>query len=196
MPAPRPYRLGPLLPNRFIPPKGQTKVHLPNFTLTLLRTPFSPPNYATFIVPLNTNKFDIKDYLYNLYGVQVLSVRSYVQQSKVREDKPGARLPKRNRWYRPRATKRMTVEMPASTPFVYPSPPDDFKAWDKEMHEKAEEERKTVQDAMGPEGRRQPRRDATTLREQAEELLSGKRVWRPGWMDWDVTGRGRRDVVA
>ncbi|KAL8665931.1 MAG: hypothetical protein Q9202_001867 [Teloschistes flavicans] len=197
MPAPKPYhRLGPLVPNRFIPPKGQKKVYLPNFTLTLLRTPFAPPNYATFIVPLDSNKFDIKDYLYRLYGVQVLSVRSYVQQAKVRMDKPGARLPKRNRWFRPRATKRMTIEMPASAPFVYPPPPDDFKPWDKETHEKATKERDAEQESIGPEARRKPRGDGKTLREQAEELSSGKKVWRPGWVDWDVTGRGRGDVGA
>ena len=69
----------------------------PNFTLTLLRTPFAPPNYATFLTPLHLNKLDLKDYLYNLYGVQVLSVRSYVQQARVRQDKPGARLPKPRR---------------------------------------------------------------------------------------------------
>ncbi|KAL8642087.1 MAG: hypothetical protein Q9228_001197 [Teloschistes exilis] len=197
MPAPKPYhRLGPLVPNRFIPPKGQKKVYLPNFTLTLLRTPFAPPNYATFIVPLNTNKFDIKDYLYQLYGVEVISVRSYIKQAKVRQDKPSARLPKPNRWYRPRATKRMTIEMPASAPFVWPSPPEDFKPWDKDMHETAVKEREAERKAVGPDAKRNPKGDGKTLREQAEELLSGKKAWRPGWVDWDVTGRARGDVGA
>ncbi|KAL8928888.1 MAG: hypothetical protein Q9172_000725 [Xanthocarpia lactea] len=97
MPAPKPSRLGPLRPNRFHPPRGQKQVYLPNFTLTLLRTPFSPPNCATFITPLHLNKLDLKDYLYNLYGIKVLNVRSYVQQARVRQDKPGARLPKPQR---------------------------------------------------------------------------------------------------
>ncbi|CAO1601417.1 mitochondrial 54S ribosomal protein YmL41 [Xanthoria calcicola] len=97
MPAPKPSTLGPLQPNRFRPPRGQKRVYLPNFTLTLLRTPFAPPNYATFLTPLHLNKLDLKDYLYNLYGVEVLSVRSYVQQARVRQDKPGARLPKPRR---------------------------------------------------------------------------------------------------
>ena len=124
MPAPKPSTLGPLLPDRFRSPRGQKRVYLlvpypfrfnfpslsflsaktdfsckyrPNFTLTLLRTPFAPPNYATFITPLHLNKLDLKDYLYNLYGVEVLSVRSYVQQARVRQDKPGARLPKARR---------------------------------------------------------------------------------------------------
>ena len=54
----------------------------------------------------------------------MLSVRSYVQQQKVREGKPSARWPQRNQWYRPRATKKMTVELardgPGQGPFVWP----------------------------------------------------------------------------
>ncbi|KAI4130860.1 MAG: hypothetical protein LQ338_001537 [Usnochroma carphineum] len=195
MRGPKRNLLGPLKPNQFYPPCGQKKVYLPNFTLTLLRTPFAPPNYATFLTPLNLNKFDIKDYLYHLYGVQVLSVRSYVQQARVRHGKPGARLPKRG-FYRPRATKRMTVEMPTISPFVWPEAPTDFSPWDKEAQEKAEEARDEEQKLMGPEGRTAPKADAKKLREQAEELLKGKRAWRPGWMDWGVTGRARGEVGA
>jgi hypothetical protein len=69
----------------------------PNFTLTLLRTPHAPPHFASFLTPLNLNKLDLKDYLYHAYGLKVLNVRSYVIQAKVREDKPGAKIPGRNR---------------------------------------------------------------------------------------------------
>ncbi|KAL8769518.1 MAG: hypothetical protein Q9209_004579 [Squamulea sp. 1 TL-2023] len=196
MPAPKPSVLGPLQPNRFRPPRGQKQIYLPNFTLTLLRTPFAPPNYATFITPLNLNKLDLKDYLYNLYGVEVLSVRSYVQQARVRQDKPGARLPKPRRWYRPRATKKMTIEMPATSPFIYPEAPTDFTAWDKETQERAQEEREKEQKLMGTERKRIPKDDGKTLREQAEELLKGKKAWRPGWMDWDVGGRPKGEIGA
>ncbi len=65
----------------------------PNFSLIFIRTPFAPPNHATFITPLNFNKFDIIDYLYHLYGIEVLSVRSYVQQGKVRRGKERDRIP-------------------------------------------------------------------------------------------------------
>ncbi|KAL8782409.1 MAG: hypothetical protein Q9213_005412 [Squamulea squamosa] len=196
MPPPKPSFLGPLQPNRFRPPRGQKQVYLPNFTLTLLRTPFAPPNYATFITPLNLNKLDLKDYLYNLYGVEVLSVRSYVQQARVRQDKPGARLPKPRRWYRPRAMKKMTIEMPATSPFIYPEAPTDFTAWDKEMQERALEEREKEQKLMGTEGKRIPKDDGKTLRKQAEELLKGKKAWRPGWTDWDVGGRPKEEIGA
>lgn len=38
-----------------------------------------------------------------------------------------------NRWYRPRATKKMTVEMvqdePGQGPFIWPDPPDDLSPY-------------------------------------------------------------------
>jgi large subunit ribosomal protein L23 len=73
---------------------------------------------------LNLNKLDIRDYLFHAYGVRVISVRSYVQQMPVRQDKPGAIRPQQRRWFRPRAFKKMTIEM--DKPFVWPDEPDDF----------------------------------------------------------------------
>lgn len=66
---------------------------------------------ASFLVPLNLNKLDLKDYLYHVYNVPVISVRSFIQQQRVRQDKPDAKLPKARRWYRARSVKKMTVEM-------------------------------------------------------------------------------------
>ncbi|KAL8930961.1 MAG: hypothetical protein Q9208_000062 [Pyrenodesmia sp. 3 TL-2023] len=197
MRPPKVRLLGPLKPNQVVPPRGQKKVYLPNFTLTFLRTPFAAPNYATFITPLNLNKFDIKDYLYHLYGVEVLSVRSYVQQAKVRRGKPGDRIPKAG-FFRPRATKRMTVEMPATSPFVWPEAPTDFSPWDQEAQRKAEASQKREKKLTGDEGRYMPKPGAEELRKQAEELLAGKSTWRPGWADWGVAGRvaERGDVGA
>lgn len=93
--------------------------HRPNFTLTLIRTPKLPPTFATFIVPLNLNKLDIRDYLYHAYGLEVTGVRSYIQLQKLRQDKPGAKRPASRKWFRPRSVKRMTVEM--VKPFAWPS---------------------------------------------------------------------------
>lgn len=146
---PRTTILSPLRPNTFKPPRGQKPIYLyvshsnpqrktdairPNFTLTLLRTPFLPPQFASFIVPLNFNKLDLKDYLYHAYNVPVLSVRSYVQQQRVRQDKPGAKLPKQARWYRPRSIKKMTIEMadlPGGGPFVWPDEEEDLEPYDQ-----------------------------------------------------------------
>ncbi|KAJ9648065.1 mitochondrial 54S ribosomal protein YmL41 [Coniosporium tulheliwenetii] len=83
-----------------------------------------PPTFAKFMVPLNLNKLDLRDYLYNAYGVKVLSVRSFVAQSPVRQDKPDAERPKPRKWYRERAKKFMVAEL--ERPFVWPDVPEDF----------------------------------------------------------------------
>lgn len=96
----------------------------PNFTLTLLRTPEQPPTFASFIVPLNINKLDLRDYLFHAYGVRVRGVRSYIQQQKIRQDKPGAIRIAPRKWYRPRSIKKMLVEM--EKPFVWPEEPENY----------------------------------------------------------------------
>ena len=86
---------------------------------------------ASFLVPLNFNKFDLKDYLFNVYNVPVLAVRSFIKQQSVSMDKPYAENPKPRRWYRGRGTKVMTVEIAdeysgGPGPFVWPDPPEDL----------------------------------------------------------------------
>jgi hypothetical protein len=115
-----PVRL--LVPINFFPLSNANNRARPNFTLTLLRTPTQPPNFASFIVPLNLNKLDLRDYLWNVYGISVRGVRSYIQQQKVRQDKPGEKRPKQRKWFRPRAIKKMMVEM--EQPFVWPAVPE------------------------------------------------------------------------
>ncbi|KAG0634256.1 ribosomal protein L25/L23 [Tuber brumale] len=105
-------------------PFGTKKVYLPNFTLALVRTPHLPPNYAQFIVPLNINKLDLKDYLLHAYNVEVLSVRSFIQHQNVRRAKDKDLYRPKIEWYRPRAIKKMTVEL--KEPFVYPPEPEDL----------------------------------------------------------------------
>jgi large subunit ribosomal protein L23 len=73
-------------------------------------------------VPLSLNKLDLRDYLYNVYGVSVRGVRSYIQMQKLRQDKPGERNPRPRKWFRPRSIKKMMVEMDA--PFVWPQEPE------------------------------------------------------------------------
>lgn len=86
-----------------------------------MRTPHLPPNFAQFIVPLNINKLDLRDYLFHAYGVEIYSVRSYITQQKVQRTKPGFVA---TRYYRPRSIKKMTVEL--VKPFVYPDEPVDL----------------------------------------------------------------------
>lgn len=101
-------------------------INSPEFTIALIRTPFLPPRYASFYVPLHFNKLDLRDYLRNVYGVNVLSVRSYVEQQKITRERPLAK-PGYGKLRRPQSKKRMTVEM--RQPFVWPEEPKDFSAY-------------------------------------------------------------------
>lgn len=86
--------------------------------------------------------------------------------------------------------------MPATDPFVYPPAPTDFTPWDQEAQQKAEKSREEENKRMGPQGGMLPKGDGKSLRRQAEELLTGKRAWGPGWVDWDVGRIGRGQVGA
>ncbi|KAG9241790.1 hypothetical protein BJ878DRAFT_208795 [Calycina marina] len=151
------------------PKLGRKQIFLPNFTLTLLRTPALPPTFATFIVPLNLNKLDIRDYLWNVYDVRVNSVRSYIQLQKMRQDKAGAKRPAQRRWHRPRSIKRMTVEM--ERPFVWPEEPRDYEKWDKETHDAAEADRDQGEEGLRPDARRKASKERESMAEQAKQLL-------------------------
>lgn len=105
---------------------GILTCYSPDFTIALLRTPFLPPRFASFHVPLSFNKLDMRDYLQRLYGVDVLGVRSYIEQQKI------TRLRPMGRWgygklRRPESKKRMTVEM--KQPFVWPDAPADMSPY-------------------------------------------------------------------
>jgi len=68
----------------------------------------------------------MRDYLQRLYGVDVLGVRSYIEQQKI------TRLRPMGRWgygklRRPESKKRMTVEM--KQPFVWPDAPADMSPY-------------------------------------------------------------------
>ncbi|KAH8808716.1 hypothetical protein F5884DRAFT_793121 [Xylogone sp. PMI_703] len=170
------------------PRLGQKQVFLPNFTLTLLRTPNLPPTFATFIVPLNLNKLDMRDYLWNAYGVPVKSVRSYIQQQKIRQDKPDATRPRPRRWHRPRSIKKMTVEM--EQPFAWPEEPKDFSPWDKKTFDAAQKDRKALEDTFRPDHRQQPTKERASIAEQAQAFLQGKEKWRPTSkaLEWEDDG--------
>ena len=88
--------------------------------------PTAPPNFASFIVPLKLNKLDMRDYLWNVYGVSCTSVRSYIQMQKLRNDKKGAKRPVWKK-YRPRSIKKMLVEL--DKPFVFPKEMEDLSLY-------------------------------------------------------------------
>ncbi|KAL3464235.1 hypothetical protein BJX64DRAFT_255265 [Aspergillus heterothallicus] len=154
------------------------QVYLPNFTIGLIRTPFLPPRFASFYVPLNFNKLDLRDYLQRLYGVGVLRIRSYVEQMKV------TRMKRHGHGYgqlrRPRSKKRMTVEM--KDPFVWPEAPADMSPWERDQYFKAAKYQDNIQKSQQFESKlkaNQDERDA--LDAEAKKLLDGSKKWRPTW---------------
>ncbi|KAF8472001.1 ribosomal protein L23-domain-containing protein [Kalaharituber pfeilii] len=153
-------------------PLGKNQVFLPNFTIGLLRTKHLPPTSAQFIVPLNFTKLDLKDYLLHAYNVKVLSVRSYVVQQKVQRIKNLEE--QRREWYRPRAIKKMTVEL--EKPFIYPPEPTDLSPWDNKIHKAAKEYQEKMRDNHGLEGKRKPdMAQRTHIFELARETLGLKK---------------------
>ncbi|MCJ1318904.1 hypothetical protein MMC15_004236 [Xylographa vitiligo] len=153
---------------------------------------------ASFLVPLSLNKLDLKDYLYNVYNVPVLSVRSFIQQQRVRQDKPGAKLPRPRRWYRARSIKKMTVEMGqvdgmGGGAFVWPKEEEDLEPWDKKAWDSAEAAQEAENEKFGADAAKLPPADRKTMAEQAKALLEGKLIWRPSWRDY---GRPREVDTA
>ncbi|KAL2044396.1 hypothetical protein N7G274_003101 [Stereocaulon virgatum] len=176
---PYPLPLRPLRPNRFVPPRGQKQIFLPNFVLTFLRTPTQPPHFASFLVPLNLNKLDLKSYLYNGYGVRALHVRSFIMHGRVVRD------PRTNQARRKPRKKKMMVELEPGSEFVWPEVPKDLEPWDKKMKDQEKRELDVQRKNRTKQGTILgliPDEERNTLREKARELLGGKRVWTPGIM--------------
>ncbi|PLN79164.1 ribosomal protein L23 family protein [Aspergillus taichungensis] len=170
------------------------QVFLPNFTIALMRTPFLPPRYASFYVPLSFNKLDIRDYLQRVYGVGVLSVRSYVEQQKVTRLRPAGKFGY-GKLRRPMAKKKMTVEM--KEPFVWPDAPKDMSAWEQEQFHNTSKYQKDMQRAQRPDAGMEPNKEARKEYEaDAKKLLDGSKAWRPTWqalgLNYDRTTIGKR----
>ncbi|OLN87985.1 54S ribosomal protein L23, mitochondrial protein 1 [Colletotrichum chlorophyti] len=156
---------------------GTKQVFLPQHVVTLIRKDRAPPNWATFNVPITFTKFDLRDYLWNLYSVEVTAVRSWVKQLPIERKRLGAG------YYRPQSQKFMTVQM--TKPFVWPAPPEDLEPWNKKLYDAREA---TSQTQVKADIRRQlgklpyPSKDEESierrnLRKQAQDLLSGKEQW-------------------
>lgn len=151
----------------------------PNFTITLLHTPHKHPTFASFLVPLWFSKLDLKDYLYNLYNIQVLRVRSQVIQSPVREGKPSDRIAMPHRFFRPQSTKRMTVELVTGVagqgPFVWPAEPENWAPWAKEQFEEAKKQQEASDERRKEGGKAWPL-DMDTVAEKARLLAKAAGV--------------------
>ncbi|KAF4773938.1 ribosomal protein L23 [Colletotrichum scovillei] len=152
---------------------GTKAVYLPNHVVTFVRKDKSPANMATFNVPLTFTKFDIRDYLWNLYNVETTAVRSQVKQSAIERRSTGSG------YFRPQSTKVMTVQL--TKPFVWPSPPADLEPWNKKLWEaresvSREQYRGDIRKQLGRLAR--PSKDKESperkfLRKQAGRILRG-----------------------
>lgn len=98
---------------------GMKKVYLPNIVITLKRNTKLEPNHAVFEVPLNLSKLDLRDYLWHLYGVKTISIRSSVLPGRLRRKH---KIEDANRRIGPvvrtKARKKMIVQL--AKPFRYP----------------------------------------------------------------------------
>jgi len=145
-------------------------------------------------VPLSLNKLDLRDYLYHAYSVHTLSIRSFIKQSPIVSVQRGSArdLPGKRKQYRPRATKKMTVELAA--PFAWPEAPRDLEKWDGDRYRKLQKMAEEQQ-ARG-EGERVAQ--ARGIAEVAQRLLEGKLSWKGegGKASGALSGVAERDGRA
>ncbi|KAI1916611.1 mitochondrial 54S ribosomal protein YmL41 [Ophidiomyces ophidiicola] len=162
-----------------VPVEQRKQVYLPEFTITLIRTPFLPPRYASFWVPLSFNKLDLKDYLKRAYNVDVIKVRSYVEQQKVTRERALGKEgfgPLR----RPMAKKKMTVEM--TEPFIWPEEPKDFAPWERDTYFEAKKMQEDFQESRSPDAvLKAPEKQRELLADQAKRVKEGMEPWQPTW---------------
>ncbi|KAH6635311.1 hypothetical protein B0J18DRAFT_360336 [Chaetomium sp. MPI-SDFR-AT-0129] len=184
------------IPRRF----GTKQVYLPNHVIAFIRPkPRQPPNLATFVVPLQFNKLDMRDYLWHVYNVEVTAVRSFVNQFGPRQ-KHGHT----GRTFRPRSGKMMIAEL--VKPFVWPELPEekDLEDFDIGMHQRLSKNRKKSMDQQMNPGviplRTQTEipADRRALRAEAEEILRGSGVAdaEPEARDLVVPGGGEEKGVS
>ncbi|KAJ1916744.1 mitochondrial 54S ribosomal protein YmL41 [Mycoemilia scoparia] len=120
-----------------VPRFGNKKVFFPNLIFKIIRDPKLGPNQAAFRVPLNVNKFDIRDYLSHLYKVTVTDVRTVIFPGKKTLD---VRTGQRTRTSRIKKAIVTTVEE-----FKYPPKPDvDADFGGKESSYESERRRKKL----------------------------------------------------
>lgn len=119
---------------------GQT-IYLPNILFTLVRNHTLPdepynPYEATFRVPLNITKTDVRSYLKAAYGVDTTYIRTDVYR-------PAS--PKRGLEQTKKAYKRAVVGL--VEPFYYPDRYEDMTADEKQVHDTKLEESWKIKEA-------------------------------------------------
>lgn len=150
-------------------------------------------------MPLEFNKLDFRDYLWNVYKVQVKGVRSFINPSPPIQN--GDRMG-RGMWTRRKPEKMMKVEL--VKPFVWPDKPEELDEWDNRTFTEVdkEQERQLVaahrnrdtSPVMRDENSYNQDLHVKLMRMHAQELLSGKRTWKSGATLDEKWGEVEKDV--
>jgi len=156
-------------------PQGQTAVFLPREPISLLRVNKLPPQFARFQVPLRFSKLDLRDLLWNGFGVWALRINVLLRPNPARPRLYAAAVPARDlSWYRPQPRKIMTVEM--DKPFVWPQSEEVIDSSERETYLSHLNTRERV--FLQQVQERQVPADAIMYRDAAQKLLEGRRKWK------------------
>lgn len=110
---------------------GGKELYFPKARLILLRPNAKhTPYQAKFIVPKSFNKLDLRDYLFNIYGLRAMNVTTQLLHARYTRSTPAS--PR----YRGPQIKKMTIDM--AEPFIWPEEPEDKSAWNTEFAEELE----------------------------------------------------------
>lgn len=153
-------------------------------------------NEAHFKVPLRFNKFDMRDYLWNVYNVEVTRVRSMVKALPLQR-KPN----QQNSTYRPLPEKRMIVQL--AKPFPWPQLPQDLEPWnktlymqrDEHMDQHYEESSQLQQGKIPLKSMKPATEERKKLASLAEKMLSGEVEWKNDVVldpKWDTLQRKQK----
>lgn len=100
---------------------GERKIYFPKARICLLRPNAKhTPYQAKFLVPRNFNKMDLRDYLWNVYGLRALNVTTQLLHARF------SRGPDDHARYRGPQFKKMTIDM--EEPFIWPDLPKSLEA--------------------------------------------------------------------
>lgn len=129
-------------------------------------------------MPLRFTKLDLRDYLWNLYNVEVTKVRSYVKQQPLTQRDSHSRS-----WYRPQPLKIMTVEL--AKPFQWPDLPTDLEPWNHELWKMREDMMEQRNEAQINQHKFQiPMKSREPLSKQRKELAGLAKKLESGEVKW------------
>lgn len=110
---------------------GENKQYFPTARVILLRPNAKhTPYQAKFIVPKGFNRFDLRDYLYHVYGLRAFNITTQLLHA------PYTRTGNAVARYRTGQIKKMTIDM--LEPFVWPEEPENKDAWNVDFFKELE----------------------------------------------------------